>query len=108
VRPLDYRGLILMALGLPLVTYGLAEVGSTGGFSSLKVILPIVAGLALVGAFVVHALKIPNPLLNLRLYKRPTFWTASSATFFLGAAMFGGMILLPLYFQNIRHESVLD
>jgi MFS family permease len=22
--------------------------------------------------------------------------------------MFGGMILLPLYFQNIRHESVLD
>jgi EmrB/QacA subfamily drug resistance transporter len=108
VRPLDYRGLILMALGLPLVTYGLAEVGSTGGISSLKVILPIVGGLALVGAFVIHALKIPNPLLNLRLYKRPTFWTASSATFFLGAAMFGGMILLPLYFQNIRHESVLD
>ena len=108
VRPLDYRGLFLMALGLPLVTYGLAEVGSTGGFSSVKVILPLIAGLALVGAFVIHALKIPNPLLNLRLYKRPTFWTASSATFFLGAAMFGGMILLPLYFQQIRHESVLD
>jgi EmrB/QacA subfamily drug resistance transporter len=108
VRPLDYRGLVLMALGLPLVTYGLAEVGSTGGFSSLKVILPLVAGVALVGAFVLHALKVPNPLLNLRLYKRPTFWTASSATFFLGAAMFGGMILLPLYFQHIRGESVLD
>src|SRR5437588_1893277 len=43
-RPLDYRGLTLMALGLPLVTYGLAEVGSTGGFSSLKVILPILGG----------------------------------------------------------------
>jgi EmrB/QacA subfamily drug resistance transporter len=107
-RPLDYRGLALMALGLPLVTYGLAEVGSTGGFTSLKVILPIVFGLALTGAFVLHALRIPNPLLNLRLYKRPTFWTASSATFFLGAAMFGGMILLPLYWQHIRHESVLD
>src|SRR5436305_13804402 len=31
-RPLDYRGLALMAFGLPLVTYGLAEVGATGGF----------------------------------------------------------------------------
>ena len=108
VTTLCVTGLALMALGLPLVTYGLAEVGSTGGFSSLKVILPIVGGLALIGAFIRHALRVPNPLLNLRLYKRPTFWTASSATFFLGAALFGGMILLPLYFQHIRHESVLD
>ncbi len=107
-RPLDFRGLVLMALGLPLLTYGLAEVGSTGSFTSLKVILPILAGLGLTGAFILHALKVPNPLLNLRLYKRPTFWTASSATFFLGAALFGGMILLPLYWQHIRHESVLD
>ena len=107
-RPLDYRGLALMALGLPLVTYGLAELGSTGSFTSPKVILPILAGLALIGAFILHALRVPNPLLNLRLYKRPTFWTASSATFFVGAALFGGMILLPLYFQQIRHESVVD
>ncbi|HEY1523436.1 MAG TPA: DHA2 family efflux MFS transporter permease subunit [Solirubrobacteraceae bacterium] len=107
-RPLDYRGLGLMALGLPLLTYGLAEVGSTGGFGSVKVILPILAGLALIGAFILHALKVPNPLLNLRLYKRPTFWTASSAMFFLGAALFGGMILLPLYWQHIRGQSVLD
>ncbi len=28
--------------------------------------------------------------------------------FFLGAALFGGMILLPLYWQDIRHESVID
>ncbi len=107
-RPLDYRGLALMALGLPLLTYGLAEVGSTGSFTSLKVILPCLAGLALVAAFVIHALRVPNPLLNLRLYRRATFSTASAAMFFLGAALFGGMILLPLYWQHIRHESVLD
>ena len=28
--------------------------------------------------------------------------------FCLGAALFGGMILLPLYWQTIRHESVVD
>jgi EmrB/QacA subfamily drug resistance transporter len=107
-RALDFRGLAYLAVGLPLFTYGLAEVGSTGGFTSTKVILPCLGGLALIGIFILHALRVPNPLLNLRLYKRPTFSTASAATFFLAAAMFGGMILLPLYLQNIRHESVVD
>jgi EmrB/QacA subfamily drug resistance transporter len=104
---LDVRGLALMATGLPLLTYGLAEVGVTGGFSSVKVILPILSGIALVALFAVHALRIPKPLLDLRLYRRPTFSSASFAMFCLGAALFGGMILLPLYWQEIRHESVV-
>jgi EmrB/QacA subfamily drug resistance transporter len=106
-RPLDYRGLIMGALGLTLLTYGLAEVGSTGSFTATTVVVPIVTGLALVGLFVRHALRVRYPLLNLHLYKRPTFSSASAATFFLGAALFGGMILLPLYWQHVRHESVL-
>ena len=105
---LDYLGFGLMALGLPLLTYGLAEVGSTGSFTAPQVIYPIIAGIVLVGAFVLHALRVPNPLLQLRLYKRPTFASASIAMFCLGAALFGAMILLPLYWQGIRHESVVD
>jgi EmrB/QacA subfamily drug resistance transporter len=105
---LDFRGLLLMATGLPLLTYGLAEVGVTGGFTAAKVVIPILLGLALIAAFAVHALRIPAPLLNLRLYRRPTFSSASFAMFCLGAALFGGMVLLPLYWQGIRHESVVD
>jgi EmrB/QacA subfamily drug resistance transporter len=105
---LDYRGLALMSTGLPLLTYGLAEVGSTGTFTSTKVVLPILAGLGLIALFATHALRVPRPLLNLRLYRRPTFSSASFAMFCLGAALFGGMILLPLYWQGVRHESVVD
>jgi EmrB/QacA subfamily drug resistance transporter len=108
LKRLDARGLALMATGLPLLTYGLAEIGTTGSFSSAKVIVPILAGLALIAVFAVHALRVPNPLLDLRLYRRPTFSSASIAMFCLGAALFGGMILLPLYWQGIRHESVVD
>jgi EmrB/QacA subfamily drug resistance transporter len=108
VDRLDVRGLLLMASGLPLLTYGLAEVGITGGFTSIKVIVPIVAGAALIAMFAVHALKVPKPLLDLRLYRRPTFSSASFAMFCLGAALFGGMILLPLYWQTVRLESVVD
>jgi EmrB/QacA subfamily drug resistance transporter len=105
---LDLRGLLLMATGLPLFTYGLAEIGKTGSFTAPSVLLPVFAGIALVGAFVLHALHVPRPLLDLRLYRRATFASASIAMFCLGAALFGGMILMPLYWQQIRFESVVN
>jgi EmrB/QacA subfamily drug resistance transporter len=104
---LDYLGLALMATGFPLITYGLAEIGVTGGFSSPKVVIPLILGVLLVVTFVWHALRVRNPLLNVRLYRRPTFSTASIAMVALAAALFGGMILLPLYWQSIRHYDVL-
>ena len=104
---LDFIGLALMATGLPLITYGLAEIGVTGGFASVKVIAPVLLGLALVAAFARHALRVPRPLLNVRLYRKPTFSSASVAMFCVGAALFGGMILLPLYWQSVRHEDVV-
>jgi EmrB/QacA subfamily drug resistance transporter len=104
---LDYRGLILLATGLPLITYGLAEVGATGSFTAFQVLAPLILGLSLVAAFAVYALHVPRPLLNLRLYNRPTFASASIAMFCIGAALFGGMILLPLYWQTVRHEDVV-
>jgi EmrB/QacA subfamily drug resistance transporter len=105
---LDVRGLLLAITAMPLVTYGLAEIGKTGGFSSPKVIVPIVAGLTLVALFIAHARRAERPLLDVSLYRRPTFSSASITTFCLGAALFGAMILLPLYYQQVRHESVLD
>ncbi len=105
---LDIRGLLLMATGLPLFTYGLAEIGETGSFTATKVLVPCLVGIALVAVFIWHALRDRHPLLDIRLYRRPTFSTASFAMFCLGAALFGGMILLPIYWQEIRMESVID
>jgi EmrB/QacA subfamily drug resistance transporter len=104
---LDLLGLLLIVTGMPLITYGLAEIGSTGGFSSPKVIAPILGGLSLVALFIAHARRAPRPLLDVNLYRRPTFSAASITTFCLGAALFGAMILMPLYYQQVRGESVL-
>jgi EmrB/QacA subfamily drug resistance transporter len=105
---LDIRGLVLMASGVPLLTYGLAEIGATGSFTTARALLPLLGGAALIGVFALHALRVPKPLLDLRLYRRATFSSASIAMFCLGAALFGGMILMPLYWQQIRGESVVD
>ena len=71
------------------------------------VVGPIVAGLALTGVFCWHALRIERPLLDIRLYANRVFAAASFTTFGLGAALFGAMILVPLYYQEVRHESLI-
>ena len=103
---LDVRGLALMSTGLPLLTYGLAEIGATGHFLVPRVLVPFFAGIALIVAFVFHALRVTNPLLDLHLYRRATFAAASACMFLLGGALFGGLVLLPLYWQDVRGESV--
>ena len=107
-KRLDVIGLLLVAAGLVGVTYGLAESGTAGTLASPDVLVPALAGLALVGAFVVRALRIPFPLLDVRLYANKAFAAASITTFCLGAALFGAMILMPLYFQVVRHESAVS
>ena len=108
IRKLDVPGLLLMATGLPLLVYGLSEIGESGGFSSAKVYVPIAGAAVLLAIFVWHALRIPKPLLQLRLFKNRVYASASLAILCLGAVMYCMMVLLPLYFQNVRHESVLD
>jgi EmrB/QacA subfamily drug resistance transporter len=107
-QPLDIRGLVYMSTGLPLLTYGLAEIGATGHFLIPRVVIPMAAGLVLIALFVFHALRKRYPLLDVRLYRRRTFSSASGAMFFLAAATFGSMILFPLYLQQVRGESAFD
>ena len=65
------------------------------------------AGVVLAGVFCWHALRVERPLLDVRLYANRVFGAASLTTFGLGAALFGAMILVPLYYQEVRHESVI-
>jgi hypothetical protein len=102
----DLLGLALLGTGLVAVTYGLAEIGS-GGNSLEHVVLPLVVGGALVAGFVAHALHIDRPLLDMRLYTNRAFAASMVTMFCLGAALFGSIILMPLYFQTVRHEDAL-
>jgi EmrB/QacA subfamily drug resistance transporter len=104
---LDFLGLGILSVGLVGITYGLAETGSAGTLVAASVLVPLAIGLAGVAAFVWRALHIPNPLLNVRLYADRAFTAASITTFALGAALFGAMVLMPLYFQTVRGEDAV-
>src|SRR5580692_490095 len=104
---LDVVGLGLLSGGSTAVVYGLSELATHASVTAPTVMWPVVAGLALSAIFVWHALRIERPLLDIRLYANRVFGAASLTTFGLGAALFGAMILVPLYYQEVRHESVI-
>jgi MFS family permease len=66
---------------------------------------PLAIGAVLVTAVVLHALRAANPLLNIRLFASRAYGSAAVTTFVLGAGLFGGMLLMPLYFQLVRGED---
>jgi EmrB/QacA subfamily drug resistance transporter len=104
---LDWIGLTLLAVSMPLVVYGLSEIAIKESFTAPAVVGPIIAGVVLAAIFGRHALRAERPLLDVRLYANRIFAAASLTTFGLGAALFGAMILVPLYYQEVRHESII-
>jgi EmrB/QacA subfamily drug resistance transporter len=104
---LDLRGFLLLSPGLAGVVFGLSETETHGGFTHPIAFAPILAGLALVAAFVMHSLRAPRPLIDMRLFRSRGFGGAAGTTFLLGGALFGAMIILPLYYQLARGQSAL-
>jgi EmrB/QacA subfamily drug resistance transporter len=103
----DALGLALLSPGLALVIYGLAQSSSNGGFATGEVIVPVIVGLVLLALFVRHGLRFAHPLLDLRLFKNRVFAAATATLTVFALAVFGGMLLLPLYLQAVRGESAL-
>jgi EmrB/QacA subfamily drug resistance transporter len=104
----DWLGAALLCPGLAGVVFGLSETESNGGIGHPLAFGPIIAGFALIGLFAWHSLRIERPLLDLRLFRSPGFRAAAETTFLLGAALFGTLLVLPLYYQVDRGESALS
>jgi len=105
VSAFDTLGFCLLSPGLAALVFALAEVGTTGSFTSTSVLVSFILGLVLMTGFVLHALHIKNPLLELHLFKDRNFTIANICIFVLGATLFGSMFLLPLYYQIARGQE---
>lgn len=104
---LDKFSLVLSSVGFGGLLYGFSVAGDEGWTSWIVV---ATLGLGTIGLvwFILRQLRLPEPLLEFRIYKYPMFALASAISIVLSAAMFSGMILTPLYVQTIRGFSPLD
>ncbi len=104
---LDVPGLLLIAPGTSLVLLGLANAGTAAGFAHPGVIIPLIAGPALLVAFTGYALRQSRPLVEVRLLARRPVASSSAVLFFSGFSLYGAMLLLPLYYQDVRGATAL-
>jgi EmrB/QacA subfamily drug resistance transporter len=106
---LDVVGLVLVAPALAALLYGLSKASADGGFGNAQVWIPVVAGAVLLVAFILWALRRRGAaIINIGLLSVRSVRASSIVLAFLGAALFASSFLLPLFFQILRGESVLD
>jgi EmrB/QacA subfamily drug resistance transporter len=108
---LDLPGLALLAPGIAAIILGLSNAGTSAGFAHLSVIAPLAIGVALTGAFTGYALRLAQrngrPLVDVSLLAHRPVASASAVLFFSGFSLYGAMLLLPLYYQEVRGASAL-
>lgn len=106
--PLDWLGFVLLIPGLAAVIYGIVAINAAGGLLSPAVLVPMAVGVFALASFVWHSLRAKYALVDLRLFADRVF-AACMGTLFIGiVAVFGGLLLLPLYLQTVRGESAMD
>lgn len=108
-RPrLDTVGMLLLSPGIAAVIYGLTQLSGSDGPAGVKMVLPLIAGVALLAGYVFWALRRgADALLDIRLLRHRALASSSTLVFLTGAALYGTMLLLPLYWQQVRGQSAL-
>ena len=108
VQRLDRRGLIASTLAFGLILYGFS-VSETQGWGSLQVILPLAIGTIMLVAFILIELsQKQGSLVDLRLFRLPTFLIGNLLGWVSVIALFGAELLLPLYLQVVQGKNAIE
>ncbi|MGH3413696.1 MAG: DHA2 family efflux MFS transporter permease subunit [Marmoricola sp.] len=104
----DFLGMLLMSPGLALFLFGVSSIPEEGTATAPRVWACMLAGAALMAAFVRHSFRPRHPLLDLRLFRNRQLTVSVLTMFLFAGAFFGGLLLVPTYFQEVRGESTLN
>lgn len=105
--PVDWQGATTATLGFGAITYGLIGLGETEG-SLLPALAAIVAGLALIAAFVAIERRAINPVMPPSLFRSRVFTGGNIVTVLLYGALSGSLFLLPFDLLVMRGMTVAD
>ncbi len=100
---IDWPGLAQLSTGAILTVLGCALLGETGQAGPATA-ASVGAGLLLLALFCVRALHQPDPLLDLRLLRRPPVAAGLAVLVTFGAAYFGSATILPVFVQGVQGD----
>jgi EmrB/QacA subfamily drug resistance transporter len=102
---IDWAGAALLAAGTSAVILLATWGGTQFGWLSVPIIALALAGVALLGAFMVLERRVAEPIIPPRLFRSSVFNVAGAVGFVIGFAMFGAIVFLPLFLQLVDGAS---
>jgi EmrB/QacA subfamily drug resistance transporter len=106
-KKLDYIGVITSVIGMVSLLYVLGE-GSNIDWAKIRYPILIIIGCFSLVLFTINELTTEDPLLDLRVLKIFPFTLSLIISSVLTMALYGGILLLPLYLQNIRGYTAMQ
>ncbi len=104
-RRIDYVGMILLIIAVVGLMIGLSWGGVQYGWGSPQVVGALSIGVLASSVLIVVELRVPNPTLELALFRERMVSIGLALTLLTGFAMFGAIIFVPLYFQGVLGAS---
>ena len=102
---IDYLGTLVLSAAVTSLILLTSLGGTTYPWRSAPIYILGVAGVLLIGVFVLVERRAAEPVLPLHLFKLRTFSVTSLVGFIVGFAMFGAITYLPAFFQVVRGIS---
>jgi EmrB/QacA subfamily drug resistance transporter len=107
-HPFDLLGLALLSPALALVIYGLSQANGASGFATAGVLVPLAIGVAATVVFAVYAVRRSDrALINLRLLRVRSYAASVTVFFLAGLSLYGPLLLLALFYQEVQGRSVI-
>ena len=103
----DLPGILLSALGLGAPVFALIEQPSRGWGDPL-VLIPLIAGVAFLGLFILREARASHPMLDLTLFKIRNFWVANVTTFAAYAGLIAALFFITIFLQQVAGYSPVE
>ncbi|MFM9277632.1 MDR family MFS transporter [Paenibacillus jiagnxiensis] len=103
---LDVIGMCLAPVAFSMLAYGVSESG-TGWARTSTITGLAVGGIALI-LFIFVELAQKQPLLELKVFKSSDFTRSIILTWIVQLALFGAMLIVPLYLQGVMHYTAFE
>ncbi len=106
-QPIDWGGLITFSAALFALIFGLIR-GNAEGWGSPVIVACLAGAAVLLTAFVVIEHRREHSMLDMSLFRKPSFTGVSLVAFCLSAGMFAMFLYLTLYIQDVLEFSPLE
>lgn len=97
---IDVGSLLLSTIAFGGIIYSLSTLAETP-FTEPNVWAPLLAGVAALGLFIIRQLKMPEPMVNLRVFKYPMFTLGTLLMFITLFVILSVAILIPIYLKSV-------